>query len=345
MTLGSRLVVSRFRGCLIGHAVGDALGAAVEFMSRDRIVERFGPRGLETFEAWRNEAGLAQRRGAITDDTQMSVATAKGLLETFERGKSRGLWHPAEAVWRAYLAWLRSQEDPGLRRYPGSTCLGALRGGVAGCIDEPVNDSKGSGGIMRVAPVGLAFEPDEAFEQGAEIAALTHGHPSGYLAAGFLADVVSRLVRGSSRRGREWETTRGGRVAAAVAETREVLLGYDEHDEVLEKVDAAVELYMLDAELTQGFETLGEGWIAEEALGIGLFSALNFPDDFAEGVLASVNITGDSDTTGAITGALLGASLGIDAVPAEWSSTVEGRQELLRLADSLFETYIATAIE
>lgn len=341
MTLRSHLVRSRCRSCLLGVAVGDALGAAVEFTTRPAILERYGQSGLDTFQPWTNDAGMRLSGGAITDDTQMTIATAAGLLDALATWRSRGVEDTSDAVWRRYRAWLETQSDPAQRRFPGATCLSALEGGTPGDIDDPVNDSKGSGGAMRIAPVGIAYQPDRAFEIGVECAALTHGHASGYLAAGFLADVVSRLVRGTGSGAREWSAQRGGPIPGAVAAAREVLLGWDDHDEVLERVDLAVELYMAETPLDEGFALLGEGWVAEEALGIALFAALNFPYDFDEGVLAAVNITGDSDTTGSMTGAVLGAALGEPAIRPEWASGVEGSAMVTCLADELYSGFIA----
>lgn len=340
MVVGSKIVRSRFRGCLLGCAVGDALGAAVEFMDRASIFERFGPDGIRGFEPWENEVGIRLAAGAITDDTQMSVGTASGLLDALSQWRARGVEDAASCVWERYRSWLDTQQAPAERRFPGATCLSALRAGIPGTVEEPVNHSKGSGGVMRVAPTGLAYVPEQAFEHGAEFAALTHGHPSGYLAAGFLAQVVSRLVRGASQGSRQWSEIRGGRMAGTIAEARETLVGWDDNDEVLEKVDLAVELYIANARIDEAVSLLGEGWIAEEALGIALFCALNFPEDFDEGVLAAVNITGDSDTTGSMTGALLGASLGEYAIPHPWATGVELSDTLVCLADELYSGYV-----
>ncbi|MBS4024330.1 MAG: ADP-ribosylglycohydrolase family protein [Clostridia bacterium] len=105
-------------------------------------------------------------------------------------------------VHQAYLRWLQTQnyhhekqnehtsggwligiKELYTRRAPGNTCLAALSSGIMGTIDKPINDSKGCGGVMRVAPVGLFCRKDEAFRIASECAALTHGHPSGYLSA------------------------------------------------------------------------------------------------------------------------------------------------------------------
>ncbi|RPJ69686.1 MAG: ADP-ribosylglycohydrolase family protein, partial [Acidobacteria bacterium] len=160
---------SKFLGCLLGGAVGDALGAPVEFMSLAEIRRRFGPRGVEDY------APAYGRRGAITDDTQMTLFTAEGLIRGLVRWRSKGIAHVPSVVAHAYLRWLRTQgessackvddpdEDRGWlysqrelhhRRAPGNTCLSALR--EMKTLGAPArNTSKGCGGVMRVAPAGL----------------------------------------------------------------------------------------------------------------------------------------------------------------------------------------------
>lgn len=308
---------SRFRGCLVGHGVGDALGAPVEFLALDEILRRFGPCGVDGYEPWDGRP-----KGTYTDDTQLMRATAVGLLRSWPPAPDAPRCDPAEAVYGRYLEWLVTQDNPAENRYPGATCLAALRSGEMGTVDAPINDRKGAGGIMRVAPAGLAYEPERAFENAAEFAAVTHGHPTGYLAAGFYADLVSRVVRGTV-------------LTDAVRDAREVLLGWEDFDETLEAVDRAVELFIAEATLFDAVTGLGEGWVAEEALGIALFCALAFAGDWTEGTLAAVNITGDSDTTGALTGALLGAMLGIDAIPGDLVRGLEDAEGILGLADDL----------
>lgn len=306
-------VRARVRGCIIGTAVGDALGAPVEFLSAAQIAEQYGSPGIVGLERWGDHPA-----GAYTDDTQMTRATAEGVMRSLRDGVDT-----TAAIWEEYLRWLETQDEPAQRRGPGSTCLSALRDGEPGDLTSPVNQSKGCGGVMRVAPVGLAFGPGWAFELGSQSAALTHGHPSGYLAAGFLADVVSRLVRGTASFYR------------AIAETREELLGWEDNDEVLGAVDAAVELAMTSPGTRLEVDRLGEGWVAEEALAIALACALAYPEDWRAGVLLAVNHGGDSDSTGAMTGALLGAHLGVDAIPYSWVAKVEDSADLLDVADRL----------
>jgi len=313
--------IEQFEGCIVGHAIGDALGAPVEFMSRKQVLAAHGVRGVHDMVAW-STPRYAFPRGSYTDDTQMAIATALGVLDALEISRAGGLEDIPGAVQARYVAWLESQTDPRQERYPGATCIDALSSGHAGCIDDPINDRKGSGGIMRVSSIGLVERPERAFETAAEVAALTHGHPTGFLSAGVFADVVSRVVRGVG-------------ASDAVAETREFLLSFDDYDETLSAVDQAVELHLSDVHPVEAVQLIGEGWVAEEALGIALLCAMSYPNDWSRATLAAVNITGDSDTTGALTGALAGAALGIDRIPAGWVDDVEDSAMLLDLAARL----------
>ena len=190
----------RYHGCLLSGAVGDALGAAVEFLSLTEIRHRHGPAGVTGY------VPAYGRLGAITDDTQMTLFTAEGLLR--DQRHRRAARHARRDLARI-PRWLNTQED-GQRpagqsdgwltsrgflhaeRAPGNTCLSALRAGQPGTLLQRVNDSKGCGGVMRVAPTGLA--DGNPFTLGCQAAALTHGHPSGYYSAGAFAVMVSELV-------------------------------------------------------------------------------------------------------------------------------------------------------
>ncbi len=331
-------------GCLLGGAAGDALGAPIEFMSMDEIRRRYGDAGITGYvEFWSGQ-------GAFTDDTQMTLFTAEGLVLAGEKGRGSGpraLSAVIEGVYRAYLRWLLTQgeeanwgraratpeglkaeggliREKGMwaRRSPGMTCLAALQSGRCGSTSDPINVSKGCGGVMRVAPVGLRYaDPEAAFLTGCEVAAITHGHPSGYLPAGFLAAFISSLSRGEE-------------MLPALEGAEALLKGWKGHAETLSAVEraaaAAARIARGEAPklaFPEAIDALagkedasgpGGGWTGEKALAIALFCALSFPDDLRAGVLAAVNHGGDSDTTGAITGNILGARLGKGALPREW---------------------------
>lgn len=337
----------RFRGCLLAGAVGDALGAPIEFLSLDAIRRRFGPRGIQEY------AEAYGRRGAITDDTQMTLFTAEGLIRAYVRWCGRGMCSVPGVVSHAYRRWLVTQDGPGAakdneldgwltevsalhsRRAPGNTCLAALRG--LGSFGDPANNSsKGCGGVMRVAPVGMFLAGAQlsksgaslnipAFELGVELAALTHGHPTGQLASGLFADVIARVLLGSP-------------LPEAVRLGLEELRRHPHHEETSELVEHALKL----AESDQGSEfipaSLGQGWVAEEALAMSLYCALVAPD-LESGLRLAVNHGGDSDSTGSIAGNLLGAILGETAIPRRWLQELELRDEIAQMADDLLDVW------
>nr|WP_279580383.1 ADP-ribosylglycohydrolase family protein [Fodinicola feengrottensis] len=211
------MLPERMAGCLLAGAVGDALGAPIEFLSIQGIRQRYGPAGLTSYAPAYGRTG-----GAITDDTQMTLFTLEGLLLAGPEGDQ------VEAVRQAYLRWLETQGGPPAEpagrllgiadlhslRAPGNTCLSALRatvaGGPTGTVADPINDSKGCGGVMRAAPAGfVSGDLRRAFALCSEIAALTHGHPSGYLPAGVLAAVVSQVLYARTLRCRmRWKPPR-----------------------------------------------------------------------------------------------------------------------------------------
>jgi ADP-ribosylglycohydrolase len=321
---------SNYSGCLLGGAIGDALGAPVEFLSLAGIRRQCGPAGVTGFLE-HNDQGLSE----FTDDTQMMLFTAEGLLVA----RQRGVLAPTEAIYRAYLRWLRTQRTRqtgptgeltsegwliGNRQMwkikaPGNTCISALASGRRGTPESPVNDSKGCGGIMRVAPVGLAFSGETAFEQACAAAALTHGHPSGYLSAGVFGQVIAEIIQGRS-------------LEEAIQASLITLARWPGHEETLHAVQHALNSARDCSPTAETVETLGGGWVGEEALAISLFCALVHPDDFTAGVLLSVNHSGDSDSTGAITGNLLGALLGREAIPQVWIDAIEMHDEIDRIA-------------
>ena len=330
----------RIRGSLLGGAVGDALGAAVEFLSLSEIRERFGPEGV------RDYAPAYGRRGAITDDTQMTLFTAEGVLRAWVRAEERGICGVSGVIHHAYLRWLLTQgmrpehlderigTDGWLfatkalhsRRAPGNTCLSALRSSDSLTGPEIArNNSKGCGGVMRVAAVGLFAgmigDDDRVFGMAADAAALTHGHPSGYLSAGHLAVTIAALLRGEH-------------LPEALNAADAPLRARERHAEVADAITAARALAARGRPSPETLETLGEGWVAEEALGLAVCCALT-ARNFSDGVLLAANHSGDSDSTAAITGNLLGGQFGVATIPVTWLDELELRPEIERLASDL----------
>ena len=298
---------------MLASAAGDALGAPVEFLDLEMIVERFGRKGI------RDLAPAYGRLGAITDDTQMAIATAQGLLDARSSGTDE-----ADGVLGRFFGWLDSQQEPANVRGPGSTCIGGIEAQRRARVERAGNDSKGCGGVMRVHPVGLylAGQARAAFELGRVTADLTHGHGTSGASSGVQAALVSQLAAGTGP-----DEALGG--------VLELLEELDPNLETLASVQNAMGLAVQGAPAASALEIIGEGWIAEEALAAGIFCLLRFRHEPLEALIASVNHSGDSDSTGAIAGALLGARHGAGWLPASWLEELEHRELLEDLAGAL----------
>ncbi|MEV6209642.1 ADP-ribosylglycohydrolase family protein [Kitasatospora sp. NPDC051914] len=328
---GSAGRADRVRGALLGGSLGDALGWPVEFLRLDDIRARFGPGGLRSPAA-------GGRGGQVTDDTQMTLFTAEGLL----RGGTR------EDVHRAYLRWLLTQRLSGperspdgwllghdflyASRAPGSACMSGLTGyrylppAAYGVHGEVNTQSKGCGTVMRSAPFGLAgFGVRRAFELAADCAQLTHGHPTGYLAAGAFAALVERLVAGTELR-------------RAVEETVEQTAEYPGSEETVTALRRAVRVAGLGPAGFERVEQVGLGWIAEECLAVAVYAALAGADA-REAMVLAANHSGDSDSTAAVCGNLVGAMYGTAGLPAGWIAEVEGGDVVLQVADDLLAAF------
>ena len=305
----------RMQASLTGGAIGDSLGAEIEFLTLREIRRRF-PEGISELPPHK---GL---RGAITDDTQMTLFTAEGMLRAHIRGALKGICHPPSVVHHALLRWLRTQKrcprvdidnvglitDPRLQecRAPGNTCMSALA--MSESYGAPArNNSKGCGTIMRVAPVALMAKRDRVRSLAIETSALTHGHPTGQLAAAAWAEMLADAASGI-----DVEES-----ANAMADAYARIEG---GNETATAIRAA--LNMPRDGKPETVESLGGGWTAEEALSIALYACL-CARSFDHGLQVAVLHSGDSDSTGAIAGNMLGLIEPAAALQHKFAGTIE----------------------
>ncbi|MBU2772509.1 ADP-ribosylglycohydrolase family protein [Acidithiobacillus ferrooxidans] len=331
-------IVDRIWGGFLGGAVGDALGEPVEFLPREERLQRWGTAGVQEFV---HPDGM----GRFTDDTQMALFTAEALILHAQTGEPLLV-----ALHKAYLRWLATQKFPSRippdaylhegflldesvlhqRMGPGRTCLRALM--EATDLGMPVvNDSKGCGGLMRVAPIGFwaAMQSNDwdirrTFTVASQAAQLTHGHPCGYLSAGFFA----ALTR---------EITLGIPLNDAVTETLLFLEKLGETgSSIRQLILRAQELAGNDVPWQQAIQELGAGWVAEEILAIAVYLGLTAPD-FRSGIIQAANHPGDADSVGAVAGHLLGALNGRKAPLSVYISKLGGHSVVSFIASSLIE--------
>ena len=352
----------RIRGSLIGGAIGDALGYPVEFIySFAGIQKKYGESGITRLDTkqWSLENDNGNRKAVVSDDTQMTLFTACGLLNAKAQGKE-----PKYAICYAYVEWLYTQigskskrkfecwisQIPELnqRRAPGETCIAALNSIKAG--KEPYNSSKGCGGVMRTAPVALygaawnecadgaapvARIPNiqEVDRLAADAAEITHQHPLGWLPSALEAHIIYRLVR------KEVSTVEN--LKAYIAEGYETLTTlYPEQQynigHLMSLTNLALSLVDAPTSDVENMEKIGGGWVGDEALAMAIYCTAKYFDNFEKAMIASVNHGVDSDSTGAITGNILGAVVGYDAIPKFFKEDLELHDVILHVADDLW---------
>ena len=319
-------------GSLVGGAVGDALGYAVEFYEDSTIFKKYGENGITDYH-------LCDDVALISDDTQMTMFTAEGLLSANCANSV------IESVYKAYLNWLKTQtlktpvEDHGLlsmpcmydTRAPGNTCLSALESGVCGTMEDPINRSKGCGGIMRVAPVAIyCFNKNisciEADMLAAQASAITHGHELGYIPSAFFVHIIYRILEGAT-------------LTSAVEDSMKIVpslfKGSQHMPEMLKLLKKAIDLSKEDIDDLEAIQELGEGWVAEETLAIAVYCCLKHQNSFEQVVVAAVNHSGDSDSTGAVAGNIIGAYLGAASIPRKYLDKLELIETIVELSMKL----------
>lgn len=304
--------LARRLACLLGGALGDGFGYPVEYDRLAAIQRRFGVGGLRLPQY---EHGQLMVSGV----TQMTLFTLEGLIRGHLRQETDND-SMVRQVRTSYMDWLETQGGKALgneasrlmkhaalhvRRSQGKTCRSALEAGGRGTPESPINDSKDSGGIARIAPIALlpGLDARRAFTLGLRAAALTHGHPSAWLPAGILAAALRLMLEG--------QTTH-----EAFLQARQLAAGHPGCEATLAHLDAALEAARRH-HLAHLPPALGQGWTGDEALAIGLYAASRSLD-FAKVVATAANQDGDSAAAASIAGQVYGAQVGLEHLPHAW---------------------------
>lgn len=334
------------RGSLVGGAVGDALGYEVEFLKLKSILKKYGPEGITRYTP--DKSGVA----LFSDDTQMSLFTLEGFMNGVIDSKAGDISLIIPHIKKAYLNWYQTQTAPPHRlpeswlgslktlwsnRAPGLTCMEALGHLTDG--REVRNNSKGCGGVMRVAPIGIfcgahphIYSYRDISLLAGQAAELTHKHMASTLASALLASSVANCI----------SVENIDLTIFSFIITGGLIMFQEYYPDCLEELKAfsrlieqAMELGKGDVPEREAISRLGEGWVGDEALAIAVFSVMRHIDDFEKCIVCAVNHDGDSDSTGAIAGNLIGAILGYSAIPRHFLETLEIEPVLVSAADDL----------
>lgn len=294
-------LLERYEGAMLGLACGDALGGAVEFFSRFAIERRFSNGVREIVGG--GPHGL--RPGEVTDDTAMALAIARACGPD-------GI--DLDAVIDNFVSWYHSNpKDIGITT---SRALTKLAAGVPWreigdqMTRETPGKLAGNGSVMRASPVALRFRGDsETLRQvSIDTARMTHPDSMATWGAVALNQAIAHLLD-------------GGDVATV------------QDAAILDVDNDAVVAAIRDADRRDYTDVASDGFVLH-TLGAA-FWCLVHHDSVEEAIVAAVSMGEDSDTTGAVTGALAGASYGSAAIPERWLAVLEPREELLELAANL----------
>lgn len=334
-----------YRGCLLGMAVGDAMGYTVDSRSWQEIQEDYGPNGLLGYD-------LCNGYAEITSYTQLAAFTCNGLLLGLTRGQMTGHmapfikyvglssreWAASQRPWgrpEQTFCWLLQQPELCRRHCMDTRMLDTLSRKRLGTPEEPRNSYDSPCGLTSAIGVGLFFHPDridqsEIDRLGAEAVAITHGNPEAFLTGAFLSHLTSRLVQ---------------------------YPGADLKQLILEAMDALRDLF--GPQYSQTYELcnlikmsigLSEGMhhnhvevmeqlhceTAAQALAGALYACLVSGNDFDSAMIIGVNHSGRSAAVGAIVGAILGIRLGAQTLPGFYIECLQPAQTLVELADDLY---------
>ncbi len=301
-------IEKKLRGYLFGSACGDALGFPVEHLTLEEIKEQYGEKGI-----------LAPLRDSPwTDDTQLMLVLSRSLLQGAELELPELMGHIAEEL----VLWL---EEPGMG--VGATSRGAalrLREGIH--WNNSGIRSKTCGSLMRVGIIGFIYRnnPEKLIKVALFSGRITHSHPISDAASIAGAYIVKLALDGVEPR-EMFKPILNATEGVSQEFTKALENSYEIAHSVMGDEDA--------------LRKLGQGWYADETFALAYFCILRYPKDYRKAVLTAVNITGDSDSVGSVVGGILGAVLGIEAVPVSWTEALKEKGKLEEMVLPLLAKY------
>ncbi len=329
--------VSNFRGCLLGLAVGDAMGYTVDTLSWEEICENYGPNGLLGYD-------LQEEYAQVTSYTQVAAYCANGLLLGLARGKQALLPYVALALreWGQRQHFPRSPEKthcwvaqlPELRRRHcrDNWVLDAMRFETLGTLEKPLNRASAPGSLTAAAMVGLLYDParmtpDQLGTLAAQITALTHGSPEAYLSGAVLAYSLAGILQAPQKPLPEQFLQAAQAVEAQFACQEAQAVSAQVH----KALELAKDLKLTSLEAMTALNCSSAG----ECLAGAVYASTAHCLNFDEAMIAAVNHSGRSAAVGAMTGALLGAKMGAEALPEFYLESLECTGALSTLAEDL----------
>jgi len=299
------------RGCMLGLAIGDALGATTEFINNREDINAVTGGGVKDLP----------QPAIYTDDTQMTICVAEALLDSPDPVEKFML-----ALSKQFIDWYQVQEtEQEQRRAPGSTCLTAcahLKSGIR-WEESGVPGSTGCGSAMRSAPIGLRFKRLERVVDFAIHSSIIT-HPNELALSASVGNALVTFLAINDVPTGQW--------------ANELIKVASINKQFMELMAMAAEAAAIGVEpdFALSDECLGLGWTGHEAIASALYCCMTNPSSYKDAVLMAANTIGDSDSIACIVGGWMGAKLGLQGIPTEWVDKIENKDKLIDLADRLY---------
>lgn len=303
-------------GCLVGAAIGDAMGMPNEDVPRKKS-QKYYPGGIADFvNPHPDTACCSLKAGQYTDDTQLMMALAQSLVE--KKGFDPACF--AEEL----IQWYQVETNE--KRYRGNTTIRAVENLISGASWEKAGiiANTGCGGSTRAVPMGLFFTRDgeDIVKHTALQCHITHNNQIVKDGAVCVAVTTASLLSGK---------------IPPVGSLRK-MVKTREFKEKLGEVDHAVQKKV---EMDRAIQILGNSSLATEVVGLSLFILLSEPSDFEKAVLLAANATGegggDTDSIAFLVGAFTGAYNGIGKIKPDWIDNVENGEHLQSTAEEIYQ--------
>jgi len=300
---------NKLQGYIFGTACADALGRPVEHLTLEQIKEKYGEDGILEIPP----------ESPWTDDTQLMLVLARGLLN----GAELELPGLMDKIAEELVLWL---DEPDLGA--GATTRGAalnLKDGIP--WNRSGINSKTCGSLMRVGILGFIFsnDPEKLIKAASISGRITHSHPTADAASVAGAYAVKLALDGMVPEDMFQPLLR---VTEGISE------------EFTEALKGSYELARSNLSDEEALQKIGQGWYADETFALAYFCILRYPDDYKKAIRTAVNITGDSDSVGSVAGGIIGARLGIEAVPSFWIEALKEKEKLEEMVAPLLEKHI-----
>ncbi len=298
-TISERLK-KKFQGCILGAAIGDALGMPTENLSKEEIKELYG-KVVDYVDPKNHFRGIL-RRGEYTDDTELTICLIKAL--------DKGGINISKFV-RNLIGWFK-RNPKGIGSGTRKAIEKLMRGDFSG------SNSKGVGGAIRVHPLGLLFFDNlrKLKEEVIKSTKITHNTRESISAALAVAFFVSK----------------------ALLNRKDINL-LNECYKFVRNVDEKFGCLILDIKRIQNFENAYNYFGTKKSYGVVPSAIATFllSKSFEEGMIECVNAGGDTDSLASIYGAIAGAYWGINKMPKRWLKDLKNKEYLISLANYLYE--------